>query len=216
MGVWAPGATAPPPVMVSRASSAAVVADGRTAAKVRTIGHGACTALAGSSPRASSVLRSHCMPNRTPCGETQYRLSRVSELGDATGGRDEVRRARQHQRLVGLDGFRGAIVADQPDQALVHADRDRQAASADDGDRRLPIGGLLLPGHAGHRIGLGVDEIQLPERVEADVEHVDCRDVDQLVRRDQRAAWPRPAPVAVRSRSATKLVIFCTPSGSSA
>src|ERR1700692_1098957 len=50
------------------------------AANVRTIGHGAWTALPGSRLSGSSVFLSHCTPNRTPCGESQYRLSRLPEL----------------------------------------------------------------------------------------------------------------------------------------
>ena len=32
---------------------------------------------------------------------------------------------------AGLDGFRRPIVADQPNQALIHADRDRQSPAGD-------------------------------------------------------------------------------------
>ena len=49
-------------------------------AKVRTIGHGACNARCGSMPKACKVFCSHSMPYRTPWGDTQKRLSRVSEV----------------------------------------------------------------------------------------------------------------------------------------
>ena len=42
------------------------------------MGQGACTARTGSIPRAAKVLWSRSIPYRTPCGETQKTLSRVS------------------------------------------------------------------------------------------------------------------------------------------
>lgn len=65
---------------VSRAKSAASRDRAGPAAKVRSNGHGACTAAPGSRPSARSVASSLAIPNRTPLPDTQNNDSRDSAV----------------------------------------------------------------------------------------------------------------------------------------
>ena len=126
------------------------------------------------------------MPYRTPCGETQYRLSRVSAVTTPEVGGDEIGGAGHHQGLVGLHRVGVAVVADQADDVRIHAIGRRQAAAAEERDRRLRSVVCFFQLDAGDRIRLGVNEIQFSGGIEVDVENVETSGMStSLSGRDQ-------------------------------
>ena len=180
------GATAPPPVMASRATRAASRPIAGPAAKVRTIGQGACTA------------------------QPRIQPQRLQGLVDPTGSRTEPLAVKANTGFRGCPAVATPLVvatkfaapgntnvccasAESGSRSSRTSRTRRESmligtgrpAPAEDGDPGLRVAGLLLPPDAGHRIGRCVNEIQLARRVVVDIEHVDDRDVDQLVRGDQ-------------------------------